>query len=172
MADNEETPSKKPGLDANPGPVSDEMARLAAAGLASGTIIPSTAPDLDRLTKWEQDTFRDMLNNANNTLRFQIQLAVPLLAGCVTVLNILPPQAHQEFLNKCDRWVFIPVLSSMAAAYYGLELHWGVIKGRPTDNIELLSNLVRKKYQMVHLAITLQALGLILLIVFVLLEYK
>ncbi|MBX9689917.1 MAG: hypothetical protein K2X27_24615, partial [Candidatus Obscuribacterales bacterium] len=124
------------------------------------------------LTKWEQDTFRDIINNVNNTLRFQIQLAVPLLAGCVTALNIMPPQEHQEFLNFFDRFVFIPVLLSMAVSYYALELHWGVSKDKPTDNVESLSRLVKKKYLMVHLAILLQGAGLVLLICFVLLEYK
>lgn len=124
------------------------------------------------LSKWEQDTFRDILNNANNTLRFQVQLAVPLLAGCVTALNIIPPQAHQELLNLLDRWVFIPVLLSMGAAYYGLEMHWTVKPGKILDNVESLTKLIRRKYDLVHLAIVLQATGLILLMVFVLLEYK
>lgn len=124
------------------------------------------------LTKWEQDTFRDIINNVNNTLRFQIQLGVPLLAGCVTALNIVPPQEHQELLNLFDKWVFIPVLLSMGVGYYGLELHWGMTKGKPTDETDSLYRLVKKKYLMVHLAILLQLAGLILLITFVVVEYK
>lgn len=134
--------------------------------------VPVSDPSACGLTKWEQDTFRDILGNVNNTLRFQIQLAVPLLAGCVTALNIIPPQAHQELLNLLDRWVFIPVLFSMAVSYYGLELHWVVQDGKPSDSAAMLSRLLKKKYQMMHLAVLLQGLGLVLLMVFVLLEYK
>ncbi len=90
--------------------------------------LPSEVVPSEGLTKWEQDTFRDIINNVNNTLRFQIQLAVPILAGCVTSLNIVPPQEHQEFLNLYDRWVFIPVVLSMGVAYHGLEIHWGIDK--------------------------------------------
>ena len=43
----------------------------------------------DNELKWERDVFRDVLNNVNQTLRFQIQMAIPLLAACVTVLNII-----------------------------------------------------------------------------------
>lgn len=124
------------------------------------------------LSKWEQDTFRDIINNVNNTLRFQIQLAVPILAGCVTALNLVPPQEHQEFLNNFDRWVFIPVLLSMALSYYGLEMHWVLDENKPSENVETLAKVVKRKYLMMHSAIILQALGLILLIIFVLLEYK
>ncbi len=145
--------------------------RLAALASSSGTVPTKSEADTT-LTKWEQDTYRDILSNVNNTLRFQIQLAVPILAGCVTALNMVPPQEHQEFLNNYDRWVFCPVLLSMAVSYYGLELHWGMQKGRPTDDHESLTRLVRKKYALVHSAILLQALGLLLLFIFVLLEYK
>jgi len=49
--------------------------------------------------KREFDIFRDVLGNVNNTLRFQIQLSVTLLAACVTVLNIVPPQEHAALLK-------------------------------------------------------------------------
>lgn len=126
------------------------------------------------MTKWEQDTFRDVLNNVNNTLRFQIQLGVPLLAGCITALNVVPPQEHQELLNEIDKFVFLPVLLSMGVSYYGLEWHWGFTKdgSSPTSNPADLAKLVKRKYMMVHLAILLQAMGLVLLMVFVLLEFK
>jgi len=140
--------------------------------LSSSQQALSMASAGEGLTKWEQDVFRDILNNANNTLRFQVQLAVPLLAGCVTALNIIPPQAHQELLNLLDRWVFIPVLLSMGVAYYGLELHWVAKPGDEPDNVNELTRLIRKKYDVVHTAIVLQAVGLVLLMVFVLLEYK
>jgi hypothetical protein len=140
--------------------------------LSSSQQALSMASAGEGLTKWEQDVFRDILNNANTTLRFQVQLAVPLLAGCVTALNIIPPQAHQELLNLLDRWVFIPVLLSMGVAYYGLELHWVAKPGDEPDNIKELTQLIRKKYDIVHTAIVLQAVGLVLLMIFVLLEYK
>lgn len=147
-----------------------EPALLGALASTTGSL-PEKAGE--GLSKWDQDTFRDIISNVNNTLRFQIQLAVPILAGCVTALNLVPPQEHQDFINNYDRWVFIPVLLSMGVAYYGLELHWGMAKdNKPTDNHEVLSKLIKKKYLMMHLAIFLQALGLILLFGFVLLEYK
>lgn len=149
-------------------PADDTSLRLASS---SGSVPTKTEPEAG-LTKWEQDTYRDIISNVNNTLRFQIQMAVPILAGCVTALNMVPPQEHQEFLNNYDRWVFCPVLLSMAVSYYGLELHWGVQRGKPTDDHEVLGKLVKKKYRMVHSAIILQALGLLLLFIFVLLEYK
>lgn len=124
------------------------------------------------MSKWEQDTFRDVINNVNNTLRFQIQLGVPLLAGCITALNVVPPQLHQQLLNEIDRFVFVPVLLSMGVSYIGLEWHWGFTKDRLNDKVEDLAKLVKRKYMMVHLAILLQAMGLVLLMVFVLLEFK
>lgn len=126
------------------------------------------------MSKWEQDTFRDVINNVNNTLRFQIQLGVPLLAGCITALNVVPPQEHQALLNEIDRFVFLPVLASMGVSYIGLEWHWGFTKdgSQPTSNASDLARLVKRKYMMVHLAILLQAAGLVLLMVFVLLEFK
>ena len=124
--------------------------------------------------KWEHDIFRDALSTVNNTLRFQIQMAVPLLAACVTVLNIVPPQAHQELLNELDRWVFIPAILSMVVSYHGMEKHWYLDKHltKLGDDVKELYNLVRYKYRMVHASITLQGLGLFLLMLFVLLEYK
>lgn len=126
------------------------------------------------MSKWEQDTFRDVINNVNNTLRFQIQLGVPLLAGCITALNVVPPQEHQALLNEIDRFVFLPVLASMGVSYLGLEWHWGFTKdgSQPTSKASDLALLVKRKYMMVHLAILLQAAGLVLLMVFVLLEFK
>ena len=131
------------------------------------------------MSKWEQDTFRDVLSNVNNTLRFQIQLGVPLLAGCITALNIVPPQQHHELMNEIDRFVFIPVLLSMGVSYAGLEWHWGFNKDKTipgqaqlTDKAEDLALLVKRKYLMVHIAILLQAFGLVLLMLFVLLEFK
>ncbi|MBX9569792.1 MAG: hypothetical protein K2X77_12920 [Candidatus Obscuribacterales bacterium] len=126
------------------------------------------------MSKWEQDTFRDVINNVNNTLRFQIQLGVPLLAGCITALNVVPPQEHQALLNEIDRFVFLPVLASMGVSYIGLEWHWGFTKdgSQPTSKASDLALLVKRKYMMVHLAILLQAAGLVLLMVFVLLEFK
>ncbi len=154
-----------------PSAVEQSQEKLSHMGLPASSL-PEVLPT-EGLTKWEQDTFRDIINNVNNTLRFQIQLAVPILAGCVTALNIVPPQEHQEFLNNFDRFVFIPVLLSMGAAYHGLEIHWAIdSKNKPSDSVESLSKLVKRKYLMVHTAITLQAIGLILLISFVLLEFK
>jgi hypothetical protein len=124
--------------------------------------------------KWERDVFRDVLSNVNQTLRFQIQMAVPLLAACVTVLNIVPPQAHQALLNDLDRWVFIPVIVSVMIAYRGLEFHWysNTQRTKLSQDIQELYKLVKYKHRMVKIAILLQALGLVLLMVFVLLEYK
>ncbi|HEY9776848.1 MAG TPA: hypothetical protein V6C81_24000 [Planktothrix sp.] len=135
-------------------------------------------PDFSGLTdnelKWERDVFRDVLNNANQTLRFQIQMAVPLLAGCVTVLNIVPPQAHQELLNDLDRWVFIPAILSIALAYRALEFHFYSYKNvsKLDADVHQLYKLVQYKQRMVRFSILFQALGLLLLMVFVLLEYK
>jgi len=134
----------------------------------------SRAETVTVVTKWDFDLFRDALNNANQTLRYQLSLGVPLLFACVTVLNIVPPQAHQELLNQLDRWVFIPVLLSMAVLYKGLEAHW-YYDGRhtsPPEEFEHFYDLVRLKYRLAHLACFLQGLGLVLLGVFVLLEYK
>jgi hypothetical protein len=133
----------------------------------------SVSMDHDEI-KWERDVFRDVLSNVNQTLRFQIQMAVPLLAACVTVLNLVPPQSHQELLNDLDRWVFIPVLISVAIAYRGLEFHWYSDSQRTklSQDIKELYKLVKYKHRMVKMAILLQALGLVLLMVFVLLEYK
>ena len=147
-----------------------ETAGVMAALASSTGSLP--AGQTESLSKWEQDTYRDIISNVNNTLRFQIQLAVPILAGCVTALNMVPPQEHMEFLNNYDRFVFIPVLLSMGVSYYALELHWGLEKGKPTDNHEVLSKLVKRKYLMMHTGIVLQAIGLILLFVFVLMEFK
>jgi hypothetical protein len=129
-----------------------------------------TPDDLKR----EFDMFRDVLNNVNSTLRFQIQLNVTLLAACVTVLNIVPPQAHQELLNDLDRWVFIPVIVSMGVGYHGLEHHWYSSKKhfKLDHDIKQLYQLVRYKHQMVRMALGLQALGLGLMMVFVLLEFQ
>ncbi|HEY9718655.1 MAG TPA: hypothetical protein V6C69_14375 [Trichormus sp.] len=133
----------------------------------------SVSMDHDEI-KWERDVFRDVLSNVNQTLRFQIQMAVPLLAACVTVLNLVPPQSHQELLNDLDRWVFIPVLISVAIAYRGLEFHWYSDSQRTklSQDIKELYKLVKYKHRMVKMAILLQALGLVLLMVFVLLEYR
>jgi hypothetical protein len=124
--------------------------------------------------KREFDIFRDVLGNVNNTLRFQIQLGVPLLAACVTVLNIVPPQEHQELLNELDRWVFIPALASMAIGYHGLEHHWysNPKRAKLDADINELYALVRYKHKMVRFALALQGLGLSLMMLFVLLEYK
>lgn len=125
--------------------------------------------------KWEHDIFRDALSNANQNLRFQMSLGVPLLAACVTVLNLVPPQSHQELLNNLDRWVFLPVLASIVIAFKGLEKHWYIDKklNKLDDgNIDQLYELVRFKYKMSRIALTLQGSGLILMMAFVLLEYR
>lgn len=175
-------PESDPKLDAhsaptepNPGP------RKLSEGEANDALLRAThdAYDPSGLTpdelKREFDIFRDVLSNVNNTLRFQIQLGVPLLAGCVTVLNIVPPQQHQELLNELDRWVFIPAIASMVIGYRALEFHYyaKAVKKRfgATDIMELYQ-LVRYKHRMVRYTVLCQGLGLILLMVFVLLEYK
>lgn len=126
------------------------------------------------ISKWERDLFRDALSNVNQTLRYQISLGVPLLAACVTVLNLVPPQEHQELLNYLDKWVFIPVLVGMGVAYAGLEQWWYLDKQRskPDDNLDSLYSIVRYKYHMVHISVFLQGLGLVLLMIFVLIEFK
>lgn len=129
-----------------------------------------TADDIKR----EFDVFRDVLSNVNNTLRFQIQMSVPLLAACVTVLNIIPPQEHQKMLNDLDRWVFIPAIIAMALAYRGLEFHWYSDKKnvRLDRDIKELYKLVQYKHRMVRIVTAMQGLALLLLMLFVLLEYK
>jgi hypothetical protein len=124
--------------------------------------------------KWERDVFRDVLSNVNQTLRFQISLAVPLLAACVTMLNIVPPQAHQELLNDFDKWVFIPALLSIGIGYLGLEKHPHTYKKstESIDNVEDLYRIIRYKNNTVRTVISLQALALVLMMSFVLLEYK
>jgi hypothetical protein len=132
------------------------------------------AEDGSGISKWERDLFRDALSNVNQTLRYQISLGVPLLAACVTVLNLVPPQEHQELLNYLDKWVFIPVLVGMGVAYAGLEQWWYMDKqkSKPDDNLDSLYGIVRYKYHMVHISIFLQGLGLVLLMIFVLIEFK
>lgn len=133
-----------------------------------------SAEDGSGISKWERDLFRDALSNVNQTLRYQISLGVPLLAACVTVLNLVPPQEHQELLNYLDKWVFIPVLVGMGVAYAGLEQWWYLDKQRskPDDNLDSLYGIVRYKYRMVHISVFLQGLGLVLLMIFVLIEFK
>jgi hypothetical protein len=125
-------------------------------------------------SKWERDVFLGALSNVNNTLRFQISLAIPLLAACVTMLNIVPPQAHQELLNDFDRWVFIPALLSIGVGNLGLEKHPYAEKqlSDNIDNFAGLYRLVNYKNNTVRAVIALQALALILMMTFVLLEYK
>jgi len=130
--------------------------------------------DVSGISKWEWDLFRDALSNVNQTLRYQISLGVPLLAACVTVLNIVPPQEHQELLNFIDKWVFIPVLAGMGVSYAGLEQWWYTdkLKGKPDESLKDLYKLVDYKYHMVHISIFLQGFGLVLLMLFVLFEFK
>lgn len=180
MTESSPAPEKKPVPGASP----EALEAASAPGVAATSVstpeeqASSAVFDTSGMTaeelRWEHDIFRDVLGNVNNTLRFQISLGVPLLAGCITVLNIVPPQAHQEFLNDIDRWVFIPALVSMVIAYRGLEFHWYTNKQHKKldNNVQELYKLVRYKHHMVRLAIMLQGLGLILLMVFVLLEYK
>ncbi len=128
----------------------------------------------ESIDRTELDLFRDALSNVNQTLRFQISLAVPLLAACLTVLNIIPPQAHQEFINMLDRYVFVPVIVSICFSWHGLEHHWYHDKNRtrPLNTIEGLYTLVAYKYKMARWALGFQGLGLALLGLFILLEYK
>ncbi len=124
--------------------------------------------------KYEHDHCRDALSNVNQTLRFQISLAVPLMAACVTMLNIVPPQAHQELINEFDRWVFLPALISIGIGLHGLERHWYFHKklGQRMDDFDELYDLIRYKNKIVRIVISLQATALVLMMVFVLLEYK
>lgn len=124
--------------------------------------------------KREFDMFRDVLNNVNNTLRFQIQMSVPLLAACVTVLNLVPPAEHLKLLNDLDRWVFLPALLSMAIGYHGLEQHFYSNKSntRLDSDVKELYKIVRYKYRCVRWGLILQGIGVVLMMVFVMLEYK
>jgi hypothetical protein len=133
--------------------------------------VPPMSPDKVKL---EYDLFRDALSNVNQTLRFQISLAVPLMAACVTMLNIVPPQSHQELLNEFDRWVFLPALISIGMGYHGLERHWYLHrkKNQLVGDVDELYDLVQYKNRMVHIVLVLQAVALILMMTFVLLEYK
>ncbi|GEM_PF-1815883 len=126
------------------------------------------------ISKWERDLFRDSLSNVNQNLRYQISLGVPLIGACIAVLNVVPPQAHQELLNNLDRFVFIPAVLGMAVAYAGLESWWYLDRKRtrPGDDLDSLYGLIRHKYRMMHWAICLQALALCLLMFFVICEFK
>src|SRR6185369_17193217 len=90
----------------------------------------------DSPSKWERDLFRDALSNVNQTLRFQMSLALPIMGAYLGILNIMPPQEHQKLLNDCDRFVFLPVLISMGVSYLGLKQHWYYDKNRtrPQDD--------------------------------------
>jgi hypothetical protein len=157
---------------AAPSPVSPPIAPQKGIDQAASAQFDTSSMTADDL-KREFDIFRDVLGNVNQTLRFQIQLSVTLLAACVTVLNIVPPQEHQALLNDLDRWVFMPALVSMGVGYHGLEHHWYSRKSYKLDSdINLLYQLVRYKHRMVRIALTLQGLGLMVMMAFVLLEYK
>src|SRR5271155_4154028 len=52
-------------------------------------VVSDKDKEKEPFTKYEFDMFRDVLSNVNNTLRFQLSLNVPLLAACITVLNIV-----------------------------------------------------------------------------------
>lgn len=106
---------------------SEQQKNMGAADNQSAISQAVSEQSRDR-QKLEYDLFRDVLSNVNQTLRFQISLAVPLMAACVTILNIVPPQQHQELLNNFDRWVFIPALISIGLGYHGLQRHWHVDK--------------------------------------------
>ena len=140
-----------------------------ASNVGDGVRIGEKEP----FSRYEFDLFRDALANVNHTLRFQLSLNVPLLAACITVLNLVPPQTHEQLLNELDRYVFIPVIVSMVLSYMGLERHRAHPQaGRIKLDLDLLYNLVRYKYKMVHRAQVFQTTALVLFILFVLLEYK
>ncbi len=84
----------QPSVSANPVVNSETNPGLAISGTsrdeqASSATFDTSGLNQDEL-KREFDVFRDVLGNVNNTLRFQIQLSVTLLAACVTVLNLVP----------------------------------------------------------------------------------
>ena len=149
----------------------EEPAVTTAAELAKSDAAQRVDPEL---IKWQHEVFRDVLSNVNETLRSQINLAVPLMAACVTILNIVPPQAHQELLNELDRWVFLPALVSIGLSYHGLQKHWYLDKrlSKLNENIEELYELVEYKDKMIHLSLAFQAIAVLLMMTFVLLEFK
>jgi hypothetical protein len=169
--------TSEPGKQGDPSKGSEQRASAANLALSAIDIEQGSTLDISGLSpdevKREFDIFRDVTNNVNNTLRFQIQLSVGLLAACVTVLNIVPPQSHQEMLNDLDRWVFIPVLISMFIGYRGLEHHWySNTRHQRLPDIKGLYLMVKYKHKMIRWTLALQAFSLLVMMVFVLLEYR
>jgi hypothetical protein len=122
----------------------------------------------------EWELFRENVNSMNESLRLEINIAAGLMAGCITLFNILPSPVKHTFLDTMDNYVFIPVLVSMAFAYRGLIYHWNYKKRKasPPDSVPELYHILAVKQDMLHIASTLLAISVVLLGVLVLLEFS
>jgi hypothetical protein len=152
----------------------DDAQSLSQTALDTKTKSPgkSIVVSQELLSRFEFDYCREALTNANNTLRFQISWSVPLLAACITVLNIVQPQSHQEFVHQIGRFVFILVVISVSIAYFGLQRYAPFPHGRDFSlDMDVLGGLIRFKNNMIRLAQFFQISGVVLLCLFVLLEY-
>ena len=125
-------------------------------------------------TEWDLGLSRDVLTNANETLRTKLGLQAGLLAGCITLLNVIPRSNGPAFLDDLDRWVFIPALISMVITYFGLQKHckYDLVKKDRMDQLKEIYAVVQFKYKMLHWSSAFLILSAVLLGTFVLAEFK